>query len=137
MFKLTKIQFPIFAGDVVVLTLVTLAGFATHNTLGTAGTRILTTFIPLLLAWLLIGSHVGVFDPEKTAAPRDLWRPFWAMILAAPLFGLIRAWMLGVDSISATFLVVMGGIGSLSIFAWRAVYVFLTARRQARVKENG
>ena len=130
-------RLPLIAGDLVVLLLVTLAGFMTHNTLTTAGARMFSTFVPLVAAWGLIGSHVGVFDPEKAGSLRQSWRPFWAMILAAPLFGLFRAWMLGVDSISATFLVVMGGIASLAMLAWRLLYVFLIARRMTRSSENG
>lgn len=128
---------PLISGDLLVLVLVTLAGFMTHNTLTTAGSRIFSTFVPLVAAWGLIGVHVGVFDSEKFAAARQLWRPFWAMILAAPLFGLFRAWMLGVDSISATFLVIMGGIAALSMLAWRALFVFVIARRLTRPEKNG
>ena len=127
----------LLVGDLVTAAVVTLAGFASHNTLTTAGVRIWTTFLPLLAAWILVGVHVGVFDLQKAAEPRELWRPFWTMILAAPLFGLLRAWMLGVDSISATFLVVLGGIGALSMLAWRAIYAFGLARRFPRLKDNG
>jgi hypothetical protein len=101
---------------------VTLAGFATHNTLGTAGSRILTTFLPLLAAWGLLGFHGRVFDPDQAVSVSRVWRPFMTMILAAPVFGLLRAWMLGVDSISATFLVVMGGISALSMLVWRILF---------------
>ena len=116
-------------GDALVITAVTLAGFETHNTLGTAGTRIFTTLVPLLVAWSLLGVHVGVFDPDRIRRPRQLWRSFWTMILAAPLFGLLRALILGVDAVSAIFLMVLGGISALSMFAWRTVFVFLLAPR--------
>lgn len=129
MFKLQRIQWAAILGDVLVIAAVTLAGFATHNTLGTAGARIFATFFPLLVAWVLLGAHVGVFDPERLQTPRQLWRPFWAMILAAPLFGLLRALTLGVDAVSATFIMVLGGIAALSMFAWRVVFVFLLAPR--------
>lgn len=122
----------LLVGDFIVFALVTMAGFATHQTLGTAGLRIASTFLPLLAAWGLIGGHVGVFDLRRASDPRQLWRPFWTMILAAPVFGLLRAWMLGVDSISATFLVVMGGISALSILAWRTIAAFWLARRNRR-----
>lgn len=135
--KLTRPLLILILGDLLTAAAVTLAGFASHNTLGTAGARIWTTFLPLIIAWGLIGAHVGVFDLQRAVRPRQLWRPFWAMILAAPLFGLMRAWMLGVDSISATFLVVLGGIGALSLLAWRAIFAFFLTPRLLHTNENG
>ena len=46
--------FILLVGDIIVLGLITLFGFATHNELGSAGLRMFTTFIPLLAAWLLL-----------------------------------------------------------------------------------
>ncbi len=75
-------------GDVITLALVTGIGFATHGTLGTAGSRMLTTFVPLLVAWAAVAPFLGVYDPGRAMEPRQLWRPFWAMVLAAPLASL-------------------------------------------------
>ena len=125
----------LFLGDLAVMVAVTLAGFATHNTLGTAGSRILTTFLPLLAAWGLLGYHGRVFDLDQARRVGQVWRPFLTMILAAPVFGLLRAWMLGVDSISATFLVVMGGISAISMLAWRIL--FALAQRGKLAGQHG
>jgi len=119
----------VLAGDVITLALVTLAGFATHNELGTAGFRLLTTFIPLLLAWLLLSPHLRVYDPGYFIHPAQLWRPFWAMILAAPLAG----WMRGVwlnAPIQPVFVLVLGGVSSLALLAWRSIYWLAFARGQ-------
>ena len=137
MVKLKRPPISLLVGDILVLVLVTVAGFMTHNTLGSAGSRILATMLPLLVSWLVIGAHVGVFDAEKARSPGQLWRPFWGMILAAPLFALLRAFMLGVETINTTFIVVMGGIGALAMLAWRALYVFVIARQLERLSKNG
>jgi hypothetical protein len=117
----------VLAGDFITLALVTLAGFATHNELGTAGFRLLTTFIPLLLAWLLVAPHLRAFDPGYFSQPAQLWRPFWAMVLAAPLAG----WMRGVwlnAPVQPIFVLVLGGISSLALLAWRSIYWLLLTR---------
>lgn len=119
----------VMAGDVITLALVTLAGFATHNELGTAGFRLLTTFIPLLFAWLLLSPHLRAYDPVYFNQPAQLWRPFWAMVLAAPLAG----WMRGVwlnAPIQPVFVLVLGGISSLALLAWRSIYWLVFARGQ-------
>jgi len=117
----------VLAGDVITLALVTLAGFATHNELGTAGFRMLTTFIPLLVAWLLVAPHLRVYDPRCFYNPAQLWRPFWAMVLAAPLAGWVRGFWLNAPIIPV-FVLVLGGISSLALLAWRSLYWLAFAR---------
>ena len=116
-------------GDVITLALVTGIGFATHGTLGTAGSRMLTTFVPLLVAWAAVAPFLGVYDPGRAMEPRQLWRPFWAMVLAAPLAG----WMRGVwlnAPIQPVFVLVLGGVSSLALLAWRSIYWLAFARGQ-------
>jgi hypothetical protein len=125
----TSFWLVLLGGDLLVIAGVTLAGFAAHHTLGSAGARLLTTFLPLAAAWGLAGAQVGVFSPLRVREPRQLWRPCWAMILGAPWFALFRAWLLGVDSISATFIVVLGGIAALAMLAWRALFTVGIAPR--------
>ena len=111
----------LLVGDTVTLFLVTLAGFARHNTLDSAGLRMLSTFIPLSLAWFLIAPHLGAFDLQRLADFRQLWRPVWAMALAAPLF----AWMRGVwlnAPVLPVFVTVMGGTSALALLVWRLIY---------------
>lgn len=108
-------------GDMFTLLLVTLFGFARHETLGTAGTRMLSTFVPLVIAWLLIAPLLRLFQDSVSSNWKELWRPFWAMVLAAPL----AAWMRGVwlgASILPIFVVVLGGFSALALLAWRALY---------------
>jgi Protein of unknown function (DUF3054) len=108
-------------GDMFTLLLVTLFGFARHGTMGTAGARMLATFVPLVIAWLLIAPHLHVFQEAVSSDWKELWRPFWAMVLAAPL----AAWLRGVwldAPILPIFVVVLGGVSALALLAWRALY---------------
>ena len=114
-------QVVLLTGDVVTLALVTVFGFATHGEVATAGTRMLTTFLPLVFAWLLISPHLGVFDLKRLADPRQLWRPFWAMLLAGPLAAWLRAVMLN-SPILPIFVVVLGSISALALLLWRSLY---------------
>jgi len=118
----------VLAGDILVLALVTLVGFATHGELGVAGSRMLTTFIPLVTAWLLVAPHLGAFELQRLSDPRQLWRPFWAMVLGAPFAGLLRGVMLN-SPVIPIFVVILGGISALSLLAWRSVYWLIIARR--------
>ncbi len=129
-FQVTRQQVILGLGDALTLLLVTVAGFARHDELGTAGLRLLTTFIPLAAAWYLVAPHLGVFRAGQVDDVKQLWRPFWAMILAAPLAAWLRAVWLG-TSILPVFVAVIGGISALSLVVWRAV--FLVAAGNKRV----
>lgn len=108
-------------GDMLTLALITVFGFASHGSLGTAGTRMLTTFVPLLIAWLLIAPHLRVFQDATAINWKELWRPFWAMVLAAPLAAWIRgAWL--ATPILPVFVVVLGGSSAIALVVWRVVY---------------
>jgi Protein of unknown function (DUF3054) len=115
------------AGDVLVLLLATVLGFATHGELGSAGLRMLTTFVPLVVAWALVAPHLGAFDLEKSSQPGQLWRPFWAMVLAGPWAAWLRGALLNAP-IVPIFVVVLGGVCALALLAWRVLYWAFYAR---------
>lgn len=117
----------LISGDVLTLALVTLFGFASHGELGSAGARMLTTFIPLVVAWLLVSPHLRVFDMRFTQKASQLWRPFWAMVLAGPLAAWLRGAMLNAP-ILPIFVVVLGGVSALSLLAWRVIYWLFASR---------
>ncbi|MDH5508013.1 MAG: DUF3054 family protein [Anaerolineae bacterium] len=125
--KLTKSQTILIAGDVLVLIVITLVGFQFHKTLGSAGTRILTTLLPWLAGWLLLFPHLRAFDTARARDARQLWRPFWAMVLAAPMAAFLRGAWLG-TSIFPQFIVIMGGYSALAILVWRILYWFGASR---------
>ncbi|MCU0487401.1 MAG: DUF3054 domain-containing protein [Anaerolineales bacterium] len=118
--------------DSLVLAFVTLAGFATHGEAGSAGLRMLTTFIPLLAGWFLIAPFFGVYDLARAGDLRQLWRPFYAMVLGGPFAGWLRGVLLGNAPVLPLFVVVLGGFSALAILAWRALYALFIARRVNR-----
>ncbi len=125
-----KQQTVLLTGDILTLALVTIFGFFSHQMLTTAVMRILATFVPLALSWGMVAPFLGVYDPAHLADARQLWRPFWAMILAAPMAGLLRGIWLG-QVILPIFVVILGGISALTMSTWRAVYWALSRRSEA------
>lgn len=120
-------RYYLIIGDTLTLAIVTVVGFASHGTAGTAGSRMLTTFFPLLVAWLLIAPHLKVYDPKIALDGRQLWRPFWAMVLAGPM----AAWLRGVllnSPILPVFVIILGGVSALAILAWRGLYWLIMTR---------
>jgi len=114
-------------GDAFTLAVVTVIGFATHGEIGSAGLRMLTTFIPLLLSWALLAPHFGVYHSSHIRDVRQLWRPFWSMLMAAPLAGLLRGLWLG-RAISPLFVVILGGSAAIAMLAWRFLYWLISQR---------
>jgi hypothetical protein len=121
----------LIAGDALTLILVTVFGFTTHGTLGSAGSRIVTTLAPLGLAWVMVAPFLGAYDLQRCADPRQLWRPFYAMVLAGPLAAWLRGVLLGNAPILPVFVVVLGGVSALSILAWRVIFWAVFMRRAA------
>ena len=118
-------------GDIITLIIVTIIGFASHGTAGSAGTRMLTTLLPLAAAWFLISPHLKVYDKYLVFDWQQLWRPFWSMVLAAPM----AAWMRGVilnSPILPLFVVILGGFSALGILAWRALFLLVLNRIKSR-----
>ena len=128
----TTLPLILLAGDAAILLLVTLAGFARHGELGSAGLRLLSTFVPLCTAWALIAPFVGVYDKDSLADLWQLWRPPLAALLAAPMAGWLRGLWLGADIIPV-FVLVIAGFTALGMLAWRLAWA-LWARRQARLQ---
>ncbi len=114
-------------GDLLVIALITVVGFASHGELAGAGARMLTTFIPLLVAWCMSAPFLGAYDLRRAADPRQVWRPFWAMALAGPLAAWLRGVMLNAP-ILPVFVLVLGGVSALGMLAWRTAYALLARR---------
>jgi hypothetical protein len=117
-------RFILVLGDLLTLGLITFIGFATHGELQFAdGTRILTTFLPLIAGWFLAAPWLGLFDPQKTASS-FLWRVPFTMLLAAPLTSVLRAVWLN-SSTLPLFTLILGGSGSIGMLIWRALWVWM------------
>jgi hypothetical protein len=115
-------------GDILSLALVTVIGFATHGPLSLdLLPRMMTTFLPLLAGWFLLAPLLRLFSPEITQNPRQLWRPVYAALLAAPLVGVLRAAML--DSIVLPiFVLVIAANTALGMLLWRAIFLLIQRR---------
>lgn len=115
-------------GDLVTIIIVALIGFAEHENLAGSGTRPLAVVLSWFAAWALIGIHVGVFNLSYAGDGRQLWRPFWGMILASPLGALLRGLWLQANVIPF-FVVVFGGFCAIGILAWRLLFWWVIRRR--------
>ncbi|MBT3240944.1 MAG: DUF3054 domain-containing protein [Chloroflexi bacterium] len=121
-------QWLLIIGDSITLFVVTLVGFSNHQTLTTAGTRIFSTFIPWIISWFLIAPLLGVFEDKKTTDFKQLWRPVWAMVLASPFAGFLRAIWLGQEMLPL-FPVIMGGSAAIGIILFRLFYIYFRRKQ--------
>lgn len=124
-------RFVLIAGDIITLAIVTVIGFASHGTADTAGSRMLTTLIPLVVAWFLIAPFLQVYDNQISLDGRQLWRPLWAMILASPMAAWLRGLMLS-SPILPVFVIILGGVSAVAILVWRGIF-WLVATRMKRI----
>lgn len=127
-------RFPrwLILGDTLALALLTLIGFAAHNELSPAYFhRMPATFFPMLFAWFLIAPWLGLFESASVQAPQHLWRPFLAMLLAAPLAATLRAFWLG-GVVLPIFVLVLGGTNALGMTLWRLLAMQIVRRQQAK-----
>ena len=114
-------------GDILAILLVTAVGFISHGTITTAGTRIYAMFFPLIAAWFLVAPFMGAYDLSRTSDYKQLWRPFWAMVVASPF----AAWMRGIwlgTPVNLVFVFVLGGVGSIGILIWRGLFLLILTR---------
>jgi hypothetical protein len=118
--------YSLIAGDVLAALAVTLIGFATHGET-IASPRVLTTFVPLCLAWGLISPWMGVYHADNYLAPRQVWRPVLAMFLASPLAALLRGLWLN-SLIPPIFVVALGASAALAFGLWRLIYALAFSR---------
>jgi hypothetical protein len=114
-------------GDAFTLALVTVIGFASHNTLESAGSRIFTTYLPLLGAWFLVAPYLQAFNINRASNASQLWRPIWAIVLAAPLAAWLRGLWLS-SPISPIFVAVIAGTSAAAILIWRVLFYLLLSK---------
>jgi len=113
------------AGDTLVVLLTSLAGFAQHGELATAGPgRVAATVVPFVLAWFAAAPWLGCFDPGRMARPSNLWRVPAAALLAAPLGAVLRGLWLQAPVVPV-FAVVMAAVLGAAMLAWRVLAVRL------------
>mgnify|MGYP005816187023 CR=1 FL=1 len=127
----TNLSIPIYslvAGDALAMIVFTVAGFARHDELVGAGLRLLSTFIPLCLAWGVTAPWLGLYDLGVISQPRQLLRILPAALIAAPLAGWLRG--LALDApIIPLFVLVMAAMVAALMLVWRTLWLFLAFRR--------
>ncbi len=128
---MSKKTFILLIGDALTVAILTAIGFASHNALGSASLlRLAATFFPTLIAWLLIAPWLGLYNPQITGDPRQLWRPAWAIVLAGPLAALLRSLMLNFQPIVPLFVLVLIITSAAGMLVWRFLY-WLWVQKQA------
>jgi ABC-type xylose transport system permease subunit len=116
----------IMLGDLLALFLTTLVGFITHGETDLSFLpRFLAAFLPLVVAWFLLAPWFGLFQPDITSNPKQLWRPVLAMLFAAPLAAVLRGLILN-TAILPIFVVVLGATSVFGVLIWRALFWRIT-----------
>jgi len=114
-------------GDVFTILAVTIVGFASHGTLTSAGTRILTTFIPLILAWSLVAPFFGLYRIGTIIDIRQLWPPLYVSLIVAPLASWFRGILLN-SPILPLFIAILGASLAAGFLIWRGIFLILYSR---------
>ena len=110
----------LLVGDLSILAVVTIVGFASHNELGAAGFRMLTTLIPVSIAWFFLAPAFKLYDLDQMANYRHIWRILWAMCGVAPLAALLRSiWLQSL--VVPIFVLILGGVTALALLIWRSI----------------
>lgn len=113
-------------GDILAILITTLIGFATHGELDMAFVgRMSAAFFPLLIAWFLLAPFLGLFQEKTVSDPKQLWRPVFAMLFAAPFAAVLRGFILNAPIIPI-FALVLASTSALGILVWRAILYFVS-----------
>lgn len=66
----------LIVGDLIVALLMTVAGFANHSELSTAGlNRMAATFVAFAFAWFVVLPWLGCFEAKHVTRRPSVWRP--------------------------------------------------------------
>jgi hypothetical protein len=115
-------------GDLLAIALVTFIGFATHGEAELSFLpRMAALYFPLSISWLLLAPTLGLFQPQITSNPKQLWRPALAMIFAAPLAAVLRGFILNAPVIPI-FAAVLAATSALGMVIWRGIWYGLLKR---------
>ena len=115
-------------GDILAIVIVTMIGFITHGETGTSFLpRMAVIFFPLTIAWFILSPFFGLFQPEITSNPKQLWRPVLAMFFAASLAVVLRGLILNAPIIPI-FAVVLSATSAFGMVVWRGIYFLLNRR---------
>jgi hypothetical protein len=111
--------------------IIILIGFATHRETGLSFLpRMGALFFPLMISWLLVAPWLELFQEEIIFNPKQLWRPAFAILFAAPLATVLRGLILNAPIIPI-FVIVLGGTLTLGMTLWRGIYFLMNRREQS------
>ena len=121
-------KYILILGDLLVIALVTIVGFASHGeTNVSALPRMAAVFSPLAVSWFLLAPALGLFQLETASNSRLLWRPALCALFAAPLATVLRGFLLNAPVIPI-FATVLAATSAFGMVVWRTLY-FLLARK--------
>lgn len=119
---MTKTGWILYSGDILVIAILILIGFATHGETGLSFfLRMGALFFPLMISWILLAPWLGLFQQEIVSNPKQLWRPALAMLFAVPLTVTLRGLILNAPIIPI-FVVVLSATSALGMVLWRGLY---------------
>jgi hypothetical protein len=118
----------LYIGDTLAILITTLIGFVTHGETSLSFLpRFAALYFPLSISWFLLAPWFGLFKPEITSSPKQLWRPVLVMLFAGPLAAVARGLILNA-AILPMFVFVLGATSALGMVSWRGLY-FLFKRK--------
>ena len=117
----------LIAGDVILLLVITLLGFATHRR-GLTGGRWLTTFLPLVFSWFLAAPLTGLYRAGVADRLPEFWRTVITGVLAASLAVLLRGIWLR-QPVIPVFGLVMMAMTAAVMGVWRLVWAAISSRK--------
>lgn len=115
----------LWLGDIVTFGIVTIIGFSSHGELADAGSRMFSTFIPLVIAWIIAAWPIKVLEIDTALQLSQIWKPVWSICLAVPLAALLRACILSFRPIPPIFVLVLILVGITAILIWRILFYFV------------
>ncbi len=119
----------LIVGDILAILITTFIGFATHGEANVSFLpRMAAAFFPLVFGWFLLSPLLGLYQPENTSDPKQLWRPALVMIFAAPLAAVGRGLLLNA-AIIPIFAVVLGVTSALGMLLWRGLFLFFSRKK--------
>ena len=124
---LTQLQRRVLLGDVLVLAVTTVAGFASHGVTG-AWARMALTFVLALGGWLWFAPWFGLLDESVCRRPgRVWWRIIWAWTATGPFVTVVRTLLLG-TTLNPVFTLVFTSTNILAFLVWRVLYALRSSK---------
>ncbi|MCZ2127300.1 MAG: DUF3054 family protein [Anaerolineales bacterium] len=121
----------LIVGDIVVIIILTIIGFATHGEVSLSFTkRMSVVFFPVIFAWFSYAWLNGLFSQSVVRSPKYLWRVALAFIYIAPLTVILRGILLNA-AVWPMLAFVFCLVYAAGLTLWRFAYIYLAKRIQS------